>query len=207
MTASQAAKAAAATVDLTVAVFAGIVSYSHIYDLARAHGQTGAALRLLPLSVDLLIMAGSIIVMHEGTARPESPVHGMGGSMAGGRHDHLREHPLRCPVRFPRCCALGVATAVSFIVATHALFDFLKRAGKRASAKRAASASKPVAPKAAPALAPAASGAALMQAATETFGAGPVPSLRIIQKTLKVGQPRAQQVQAHLAQIQAGAAA
>jgi Protein of unknown function (DUF2637) len=36
-----------------VAGFAAVVSYSHIYDLGRAHGQTGLAARLLPLSVVL----------------------------------------------------------------------------------------------------------------------------------------------------------
>ena len=41
-----------------VAVFAGIVSYSHIYALAVRTGQAGTAARLLPLSVDLLIVAG-----------------------------------------------------------------------------------------------------------------------------------------------------
>jgi hypothetical protein len=34
-----------------VAGFAVVVSYSHIYDLGRAHGQDGTSARLLPLSV------------------------------------------------------------------------------------------------------------------------------------------------------------
>jgi len=46
-----------------VAVFAGIVSYSHIYALAVRTGQAGTAARLLPLSVDLLIVAGSVILL------------------------------------------------------------------------------------------------------------------------------------------------
>jgi len=39
-----------AAVVLAVAAFAAIVSYSHIYDLTHAHGQSGTADRLLPLS-------------------------------------------------------------------------------------------------------------------------------------------------------------
>ena len=35
-----------------VAAFAAVVSYSHTYDLGRAHGQADAAARLLPLSLD-----------------------------------------------------------------------------------------------------------------------------------------------------------
>ena len=48
---------------VVVAVFAGIVSYSHIYALAVRTGQSGTAARLLPLSVDLLIVAGSVILL------------------------------------------------------------------------------------------------------------------------------------------------
>jgi len=40
----------------------GIVSYSHIYRLAVATGQTGTAARLMPLSVDRLIVAGLVIL-------------------------------------------------------------------------------------------------------------------------------------------------
>ncbi len=47
---------------VTVAVFAFIVSYSHIYDLGEAHAQHGTAARLLPLSVDLLIVAASMVL-------------------------------------------------------------------------------------------------------------------------------------------------
>ena len=48
-----------------VAVIAAIVSYSHIYDLGRAHGGTGVPARLLPLSVDILILVGELMLLHE----------------------------------------------------------------------------------------------------------------------------------------------
>src|SRR5262249_3038923 len=54
-----------AVVVLAVAAFAATVSYSHIYDLGCAHGQSGAADRLLPLSVDGLIVAASLVMLHE----------------------------------------------------------------------------------------------------------------------------------------------
>jgi Protein of unknown function (DUF2637) len=50
----------------TVAVFAFIVSYSHIYDLGRQNAQSGTAARLLPLSVDLLIVAASLVLFIQG---------------------------------------------------------------------------------------------------------------------------------------------
>jgi Protein of unknown function (DUF2637) len=53
-----------AVVVFAVAVFAAVVSYSHIYDLGRLHGQDGTAARLLPLSVDGLIAAASLVMLY-----------------------------------------------------------------------------------------------------------------------------------------------
>jgi hypothetical protein len=52
-----------------VAAIAAIVSYSHIYDLGRAHGGTGVPARLLPLSVDMLILVGELMLLHEADAK------------------------------------------------------------------------------------------------------------------------------------------
>src|SRR5258708_16479962 len=45
---------------LAVGVIAALQSYSHIYDLARSHFQSPIDARLLPLSVDGLIIAASL---------------------------------------------------------------------------------------------------------------------------------------------------
>ena len=45
-----------------VAVFAFAVSYSHIYDLGRSHGQHGIAAKGTPLAVDLVIVAASLVM-------------------------------------------------------------------------------------------------------------------------------------------------
>ncbi len=45
-----------------VAAFAFCVSYTHIYDLGRANGQHAWAAKLLPLSVDLLIVVASLVM-------------------------------------------------------------------------------------------------------------------------------------------------
>lgn len=45
--------------------FAAVVSYSHISDLGHAHGQDGTAARVMPLSVDGLILAASLVLLHE----------------------------------------------------------------------------------------------------------------------------------------------
>jgi Protein of unknown function (DUF2637) len=54
-----------AAVVCAVAAFAAVVSYSHIYGLGRHHGQDGTAARLLPLSVDGLVLAASLVLLHE----------------------------------------------------------------------------------------------------------------------------------------------
>jgi len=50
-----------------------VVSYSHIYGLGRAHGQDGTAARLLPLSVDGLILAASLVLLHEARNGRDAP--------------------------------------------------------------------------------------------------------------------------------------
>jgi hypothetical protein len=64
---------ATAAVVCAVAAFAAVVSYSHIYVLGRAHGQDGTAARLLPLSVDGLILAASLVLLHEARNGREVP--------------------------------------------------------------------------------------------------------------------------------------
>jgi hypothetical protein len=66
-------RAATAAVVCAVAGFAAVVSYSHIYDLGHAHGQDGTAARLLPLSVDGLILAASLVLLHEARNRRGAP--------------------------------------------------------------------------------------------------------------------------------------
>jgi hypothetical protein len=66
-------RSATAGVVIAVAGIAAVVSYSHIFDLAHAHGQDGTAARLLPLSVDGLILAASLVMLHEARNRRDSP--------------------------------------------------------------------------------------------------------------------------------------
>jgi len=69
MTGDQLRRAAMWILASGVAAIAAIVSYSHIYDLGRAHGGTGTPARLLPLSVDMLILVGELMLLHEADAK------------------------------------------------------------------------------------------------------------------------------------------
>jgi hypothetical protein len=48
---------------LGVAAVAAVASYEHAYDLVRAHGEAGWAARLVPLTVDGLIYASSMVML------------------------------------------------------------------------------------------------------------------------------------------------
>ena len=55
-----------------VAAVAAVASYEHAYDLVRAHGETGWTARLVPLTVDGLIYASSMVMLD--SARRKAPV-------------------------------------------------------------------------------------------------------------------------------------
>jgi hypothetical protein len=57
-------KRGTALVTIMVAAFAAIVSYWHIYDLGTRNGQFGIAARALPLSIDGLILAASLLMLY-----------------------------------------------------------------------------------------------------------------------------------------------
>ena len=181
MTGDRLIRAATAAVVTAVASFAAVVSYSHIYDLGRAHGQAGTAARLLPLSVDGLILAASLVMLHE--AR-------------NGR---------RAPALARAMLALGVAATVAANVAYGAAYGwagavisawpavaFIGAAEMALGMVRRA--------RAVPAGVPGLNGHA--HKAAELFaadiGAGRVPGIRAIRSGLHVGQDKATEVQAYL---------
>jgi hypothetical protein len=48
----------------TVAAVAAVISYRHAYELVSTHGETGVTARLLPFTVDGLILAASMLILH-----------------------------------------------------------------------------------------------------------------------------------------------
>ncbi|MEU9018661.1 DUF2637 domain-containing protein [Actinomadura sp. NPDC048394] len=77
---------AQATTALAVIVVAGVaatISYAHILELARSHGEDGLTARLVPVTVDGLIWAASMVVLDAG--RRSRPVPALASwSLAAG---------------------------------------------------------------------------------------------------------------------------
>jgi hypothetical protein len=48
---------------VAVAAVAAVISYRHAYELATTHGETGLTARLLPFTVDGLILAASMLIL------------------------------------------------------------------------------------------------------------------------------------------------
>jgi hypothetical protein len=130
-------RAATALVVITVALFAAIVSYSHAYDLGRTHGQSGVAARLLPLSIDGLILAGSLILLHE--ARNQRPGYWLARlALWLGIAATLGANVAYGAAFGPLGALLSGWPAVSFIISTEALMGLVRRARGAADVAAAA---------------------------------------------------------------------
>src|ERR1700691_629348 len=72
MTADQVIRWTTAVAVIGVAVVAAVASYAHAYDLVRMHGEAGWTARLVPLTVDGLTYASSMVMLD--SARRKTPV-------------------------------------------------------------------------------------------------------------------------------------
>ena len=178
-----------------VAAIAAIVSYSHIYDLGRAYGGSYMAARLLPLSVDLLILVGELMLLHESDARGRRfrpgwalVVSGIAATMAAN-------------VTFgAQFGAVGAVIwgwpAYSFVLVAWGMVAMVKRGGAVPAEVSAEREPVPAVPEMH------LNGSRLHPAEAELFAAelagGKVPGIRRIRDELHVGQPRAQEIQSRL---------
>ena len=69
---------------LGVAAVAAVASYEHAYDLVRAHGESGWAAHMVPLTVDGLIYASSMVMLD--SARRKTPVPALARWLLGFGH-------------------------------------------------------------------------------------------------------------------------
>jgi Protein of unknown function (DUF2637) len=188
VTADKLIRIATALVVSAVAAFAAIVSYSHIYDLARVHGQAGTAARLLPLSVDGLILAASLVLLHEARADREAP--GLAQLMLGlGVAATVGANVLFGLPWGWLGAVISSWPAVAFVGSVETALHM---------ARSARSAPVPVPGDLSALNGHTAAAAELFAADLE---AGRVPGIRKIRRELHLGQPKAQQVQASLAAL------
>ncbi len=161
----------------TVAVIAGVVSYSHIVGLGLRTGQSTADAHLLPLAVDGLIVAGSVILLAGSPLGWLGVIPGIAATLFANVASGLPRGPLAATV--------AAWPALAFTVATFMLERWL-------AAQAAAEAVPGV---------PAGLNGHAHQAA-ELFAAdleaGRVPGIRAIRSGLHLGQDKASEVQAYL---------
>ena len=180
---------------IAVAAVAAVASYEHAYDLVRAHGEAGWTARLVPLTVDGLIYASSMVMLD--CARRKVAVPGLARWLLGlgitatlaANVAHGLGHGLA-----------GAAVAAWPAVALVGSYELLMMIIRSTSGIPAA-----VAPEAlvrVPGADPLAVRAA--EAFAGELADDRIPSIRAIRARLHVGQPRAQRVQAYLATLATG---
>ncbi len=176
-----------------VAVVAAVVSYEHAYALVRAHGETGWTAHLIPLTVDGLIWASSMVMLD--SARQGVPVPSLARWLLGlGIAATLAANVAHGLGHGSVGAAVGAWPAVA-LVGSYELFMVIIRgtqqtAGDASPETRQAAASMPEAD---PLQEPAA------ELFAEQLAADRIPSIRAIRAQLHVGQPRAQRVRDYLA--------
>ena len=70
-----------------VAAVAAVASYEHAYDLVQAHGEAGWTARLVPLTVDGLIYASSMVILDSALRKDAGSVTGAVAAEPGDRGD------------------------------------------------------------------------------------------------------------------------
>jgi hypothetical protein len=169
-----------------VAAVAAVASYEHAYDLVQAHGEAGWTARLVPLTVDGLVYASSMVMLD--SARRGMPVPalarwllglGIAATLAANVAHGLGHGPV------------GAAVAAWPAVALVGCYELLMMVIRRFQAVSGGM------PCSANTLDP------LGEQAAEIFAsqlaADRVPSIRAIRAQLHVGQPRAQRLRDYLA--------
>jgi hypothetical protein len=174
-----------------VAVVAAVVSYEHAYALVHAHGETGWTAHLIPLTVDGLIWASSMVMLD--SVRRDVPVPSLARWLLGlGIAATLAANVTHGLGHGLIGAAVGAWPALA-LVGSYELLMMIIRGAQQAAGdpfaetEQAAAGMPPV----------------LQAQAAEEFAddvtAGRPPSIRVIRARLHVGQPRAQLVRAYLA--------
>ena len=163
----------------------------------RAHGESGWTGRLVPLTVDGLIYASSMVL--PGSARREAPVPALARWLPGlGAAATLAANVAHGLGRGPAGAAVAAWPAVA-LAGSSELFMTIIRGARPPDGSVSGAERVPGAVSGTDRLRVQAAGVFAADMA-----AGRVPSIRAIRSRLRVGQPRAQQVRAYLAALANG---
>jgi hypothetical protein len=176
-----------------VAAVAAVASYEHAYALVRAHGEAGWTGRLVPLTVDGLVSASSMVMLD--SARRKMPVPALARWLLGlGIAATLAANVAHGLGHGPVGAAVGAWPAVALVGS----YELLMMVIRSSQAIPHGTPGSPGVPD------------PLQEQAAEIFAnelaADRVPSVRAIRAQLHVGQPRAQRLREHLAPGAAGRA-
>jgi Protein of unknown function (DUF2637) len=176
-----------------VAAVAAVVSYEHAYALVRAHGETGWTAHLIPLTVDGLIWASSMVMLD--SARRGVVVPSLARWLLGlGIAATLAANVAHGLGHGPVGAAVGAWPAVALVGSYELLMMVIRGTQQTAS---------DVSPETGQAAAGMPEADPLQEQAAELFAeqlaADRIPSIRAIRAQLHVGQPRAQRLRDYLA--------
>ena len=186
MTADRVIRWTTAGAVLGVAAVAAVASYEHAYDLVRAHGEADWTARLVPLTVDGLIYASSMVMLD--SARRKTPVPALARWLLGlgiaatlaANVAHGLGHGLTgaAVAAWPAVALVGSYKLLMLVIQSSQMpADRKSRGGREED--------------------PLQEQIAVVFA--EQLAADRVPSIRAIRAQLHVGQPRAQRLQEFLA--------
>ncbi len=179
-----------------VAVVAAVVSYEHAYELVDGHGETGWTAHLIPLTVDGLIWASSMVMLDSARRGAQVPMLarwllglGIAATLAANVAHGLGHGSIGAAVAaWPAVALVGSYELLMMIIR-----ETPQTTGDVSPETERVSAGMPD---------------ALQARAAEEFAhdvtAGHVPSIRTIRARLHVGQPRAQLVRAYLGALAEG---
>jgi hypothetical protein len=170
---------------LCVAAVAAVASYEHAYALVYAHGEAGWTGRLVPLTVDGLIYASSMVMLD--SARRKTPVPALARWLLGlGIAATLAANVAHGLGHGPLGAAVAAWPAVA-LVGSYELLMLVIRNSQAASdgTSGSESASDPLREQAA-------------QVFAEQLAVDHVPSIRAIRAQFHVGQPLAQRLRDYL---------
>ena len=176
-----------------VAAVAALVSYEHAYALVLAHGESGWTGRLIPLTVDGLIWASSMVMLDSARRKVRVPTLarwllglGIAATLSANVAHGLGHGPIGAAVgAWPAVALVGSYELLMMIIRGAQPSEETVEAMAVTGVPGAVRSDDPLHARAAGEFA-------------DDVAAGHTPSIRTIRARLHVGQPRAQQVRGYL---------